>query len=343
MAHKNLLRDFKRPKNIIFEHDEVNPYYGRFVAAPFERGFGTTIANSLRRTLLSSIQGYAITAMRVEYVNSEGKNTLLSNEFESINGVFEDTVLVVQNLKMVRMKLLDEIENRTIFIEKKGEGVITAGDLEVDANIQVFNPEQHIATLNEDASIFLELQIDLGRGYVPAERNIEYIQTIGTVPIDAIFSPIKKVNFHIENTRVGQRTDYDKFILEVWTDGTIAPDDAVADAAKILKDHFTCFINFEEEEEPEEEKEDPEEERMRALLSTAIEELELSVRSSNCLRVAGIKSVGDLVIKTEEEVSKIKNLGKKSITEIQQKLSSLSLNFGMKNIAHLTSKSKLNI
>ncbi len=340
MAHKNLLRDFKRPKNIIFEHEEVSPFYGRFVAAPFERGFGVTIANSIRRTLLSSIQGYAITAMRVEYINEEGKNSLLSNEFESIHGVLEDTVQVVQNLKKVRLKLLDDTESRAIFVKKSGEGPFKAGDIGIDANIQVLNPDQHIATLNEDASLFIELQIDLGRGYVAAERNLAYIESIGTVPIDAIFSPIQRVNFRIEDTRVGQRTDYDKFVLEVWTDGTITPDDAVADASKILKEHFTCFINFEEEEEVEEETEDPEEERIKAVLKTAIEELELSVRSSNCLRVAGIKCIGDLVIKNEDDISKIKNLGKKSITEIQTKLSSLGLSFGMKNLAHLT-KSKI--
>ena len=340
MAHKNLLRDFKRPKNILFEHEEVDQNYGRFVAAPFERGFGITIANSIRRTLLSSIQGYAITALRVEYVNEEGKNALLSNEFESIHGVVEDTIQIVQNLKNVHLKLLDDSENKTVFIEKKGEGAFTSKDLETDSNVQVLNPDFLIATLNEDASLFIELQVDLGRGYVAAERNLEYIQTIGTVPIDAMFSPVQRVNFKVENTRVGQRTDYDKFILEVWTDGTITPDDAVADAAKILKEHFTCFINFEEEEEIEEEVEDPEEERIRTLLKTAIEELELSVRSSNCLRVAGIKCIGDLAIKSEEEISKIKNLGKKSITEIQNKLVSLGLNFGMKNLIHLT-KSKI--
>ncbi|MDH4127707.1 MAG: DNA-directed RNA polymerase subunit alpha [Spirochaetota bacterium] len=340
MAHKNLLRDFKRPKNIIFEHEEVNPFYGRFIAAPFERGFGVTIANSLRRTLLSSIQGYAITAIRVEYINKEGKNSLLTNEFESIYGVYEDTVQLIQNLKLLRIKLLDDSENRTIFVEKKGEGILTAGDLEIDANVMVFNPELKIASLNEDASLFIEFQINLGRGYIAAERNLEYIQTIGTIPIDAIFTPIQKVNYRIENTRVGQRTDYDKFVLELWTDGSIRPDDAVADAAKILKEHFTCFINFEEEEEHEEEMEDPEEERMRTLLKTAIEELELSVRSSNCLRVAGVKTIGDLVIKNEEEISKIKNLGKKSITEIQHKLNSLNLAFGMKSLSHLT-KSKV--
>ncbi len=341
MAHKNLLKDFKRPKNIIFEHDEINNKYGKFYASPFERGFGITIANSLRRTLLSSIQGYAITALRVEYTNSEGKSSSLSNEFESIHGVLEDTVEFIQNLKQVRLKFLDEEETKTIFLNKKGESIFKAGDIEsVDANVKVLNPDLHIASLNEDSSLFMEIQIDQGRGYIAAERNIEFIETIGTIPIDAIFSPVQKVNFKIENTRVGQRTDYDKIILEVWTDGTITPDDAVADAAKILKEHFTCFINFEEEEEIEEEIENPEEERLKALLRTPIEELELSVRSSNCLRVAGIKTIGDLVIRSEDEVSKIKNLGKKSIHEILHKLTTLNLSFGQKNLAHLA-KSKI--
>lgn len=340
MAHKNLLKDFKRPKNIIFEHEEVNPFYGRFTAAPFERGFGVTIVNSLRRALLSSIPGYAVTAMRVEYIDGEGKNSLLTNEFQSIHGVYEDTVHIIQNLKQVRLQLLDDVENRTIFIEKKGEGAFTAGDLEVDANVKILNPDLFIAQLNEDASLFIEFQIDLGRGYVAAERNLDYIQTIGTIPIDAIFTPIQKVNIKIENTRVGQRTDYDKFILEVWTDGTINPDDAVADAAKILKDHFTCFINFEEEDPPEEVEKNEEEEELKIILNTAVEELELSVRSSNCLRVAGVKTIGDLVLKSEEEIGKVKNLGKKSITEIQAKLADRNLSFGMKHLAHL-SKSKI--
>jgi len=330
VARKNLLKDFKRPKGIQFEHDEVNPFYGRFIAAPFERGYGVTIANSLRRTLLSSIQGYAITAIRLEYVNSEGRQELLSSEFESIYGIFEDTLDIIQNLKLVRLKLFHDLDSKTVMIEKKGEGIITAKDLQVSPDMEVLNPDQHICTLNEDADIIMELQIDFGRGYVPAEANAEYIETIGTIPIDAIFSPVTKVNYKIENFRVGQRTDYDKIILEIWTDGTIQPDDSLANAAKILKEYFNTFINFEEEEEEEVEEVDEDAERMKALMETTIEELELSVRSSNCLRVAGIKSIGDLVQKKEEDIEKIKNLGKKSINEIIQRLNALDLHLGMK-------------
>lgn len=339
MAYRNLLKDFKRPKGITFEIDENNPFYGKFTAAPFERGYGVTIANSLRRTLLSSIQGYAITAMRMEYINADGKQELLTNEFESIYGVLEETLHIIQNFKRVRLKLLDDSENRTIIIEKKGEAAITAADLQVDPNIEVLNPDQHIMTLNEDADIFMELQISFGRGYVPAENNAEYIETIGTIPIDAIFSPITKVNYKIENYRVGQRTDYEKVILEVWTDGSIKPDDAVAQAAKILKEYFSNFINFEEEEEEEIEEIDEEAERYRALFDTTIEELELSVRSSNCLRVAGIRTIGDLIQKNEEDLEKIKNLGKKSINEIISRLKTLNLRLGMKEVA-LMQKSK---
>ncbi len=342
MPHKNLLKDFKRPKNISFEHSELNPFYGKFTAAPFERGYGVTIANSLRRTLLSSIQGYAITAIRIEYVDSSGTQKLLSNEFESITGLYEDTVHFIQNLKKVRLKLLNEVENRTIYIEKKGDAELTAKDLVVDTNIEVYNPDQYLCKLNEDAEIFLELQIDLGRGYVPAERNKEFIDVIGTIPIDAIFSPINKVNYLIENFRVGQRTDYDKVILEVWTDGTIKPDDAVASAAKILKDYFGNFINFEEDIVEEVQEEDPEEEKMKQLLKTTIEDLELSVRSSNCLRVSGIKTVGDLVQKTEDELEKIKNLGKKSIIEIISRLNTLGLSLGMRDMTYFSKmKSKM--
>lgn len=335
MARKNLLRDFKRPKTVLLEPEQQDSNYGKFVASPFERGFGTTIANSLRRTLLTSIQGYAITAMRVEYLDKERKNTRLSNEFESITGVYEETSLVVQNLKKVRSRLLDDEESRTIVIEKKGEGTFTAKDLEVDSNIQVLNPELVIANLNEEASLLIELQIDMGRGYISAERNLEHIQTIDTIPIDAIFSPIQRVLFSVGNTRIGQRTDYDKITLEVFTDGSISPQDAIAEASKILKEHYSCFINFEDEETIEEEVEDPEEEKMRTLLNTVIEELELSVRSSNCLRVAGIRTIGDLVTRSEEDISRIKNLGKKSINEIKEKLQNLGLDFGMKNLLYL--------
>jgi DNA-directed RNA polymerase subunit alpha len=321
MPQKNLLlKDFKLPRTIVFEHDEVNDNYGRFIVAPFERGYGTTVANSLRRTLLSSIQGYAITALRVEYMNSEKKQAVLTNEFESIYGMYEETLDFIQNLKQVRLKLLNDTENRTIMIEKKGDYILKAKDLEIDNNIKVYNPELYLATLNEDCEIILEMQIDFGRGYVPMERNIEYVKVIGTIPIDAIFSPILKVSYDIENYRVGQRTDYDKIILEVWTDGTIRPDDAVSNAARILREYLSFFINFEEKEEEELPVKTQETREQEELDNKPIEELELSVRSSNCLRAANINTLGELREKSLEDLEKIKNLGKKSLNEIEEKL-----------------------
>ncbi len=340
MARKNLLKGFKRPKGITFEHSEVTPNYGKFTAYPFERGYGTTIGNTLRRILLSSIQGYAITAVRITSYDSEGNPHMISSEYEAIPGVKEDTPDLINSLKQVRVKLKDDLEEKVIVIEKKGQGEFLAGDLEADGGIEVLNKDVHIATLMEDANVEFELQIDLGRGYVPAERNEKYIEIIGTIPIDSIFSPIAKVKFAVENARVGQRTDYDKLILELWTDGTISPDDALAEAAKIAKDHFTIFINFDEEEAVEEEEVDEEEERIKALLNTPVEELELSVRSSNCLRNANIKTIGDLTRKTEDEIAKTRNFGKKSLQEIKEKLKERGLSLGMTDYSVLKKKKK---
>ena len=239
MAHKNLLKNFKRPKNPTFEIDQMDPNYGRFIAAPFERGFGTTIANSLRRCLLSSIPGYAITAIKIDYVDKDGATKSLVHEFENIFGVLEDTTDLIQNLKRVRMHLTDDSDKRVIFIEKKGKGFFTAGDFEVDSNIVIVNKDLHIAELNDDASFTIEIEIEHGRGYLPAEQSRNHVEVIGTIPIDAIFCPIVKVRYDIENFRVGQRTDYEKMILEVWTDGTISPDDAVADSAR----RFFSLVN----------------------------------------------------------------------------------------------------
>ena len=329
---KLLLKDFRKPRGINFEVDKQNPFYGRFTAAPFEHGFGVTIGNSLRRALLTSIPGYAITAVRLEYINSLGKQELLSQEFESIYGMYEDTVEFIQNLKRVRLRLLNELENRTIFIEKKGEGIFLAKELAVDDNVEVLNPELHLARFNEDAEIYLEVQVSHGRGYVPSERNLENVENVGTLTIDALFSPVKKVSYHVEKYRVGQRTDYDKVVLELWTDGTTTPDDALASAAKLLKDYFAYFVNFEEGEEIPEEIEDEEDRKKRELFEKTIEELELSVRSANCLRVANIRMVGELVQKSPDELEKIKNLGKRSIEEIQGRLESLGLCLGMKDV-----------
>ncbi len=326
--NKLLFKDFKMPsKTKVFEIDECDSNHGRFILAPFERGYGVTIANSLRRTLLSSIQGYAITAMRVEYTpkGKESQIVQLTNEFEPIEGMLEDTLHFIQNLKKVRLKVMDESPNATISLEKKGtkggDYILRAKDLEVNSNIKVFNPELYLATLNEDCDIAIELQIDHGRGYVPSEKNIEYTNTIGVVAVDAIFSPILKVNFEVESYRVIQRTDYEKITLEVWTDGTIRPDDAVSNAARILREYYGYFINVEIEEDEEEEPPQVQEKKEKEESdSKSIEDLHLSVRSSNCLKAANINTLGELKEKTADELGKIKNLGKKSLDEIKEKL-----------------------
>ena len=329
MARKNLLKGFKRPKGITFEHSEVNPFYGKFVAYPFERGYGTTIGNTLRRILLSSIQGYAVSATRITSYDSEGTAHVLSSEYESIPEVVEDTPDILNRLKQLQLSLSDDSDQKTVVVEAKGKGVVTGADLEVESGVVVKNKDLVIMTLMPNANVELEIQIDLGRGYVPAELNEKYIEVIGTIPVDAIFSPIQRVRYEVENTRVGQRTDYDKLMLEVWTDGTLRPEDALAEAAKIAKDHFTIFINFDEDAVIGDDDVDEEEERIRQLLETPVEELELSVRSSNCLKNANIRSIGDLTARTEEDIAKTRNFGKKSLQEIKEKLNEWNLSLGM--------------
>jgi DNA-directed RNA polymerase subunit alpha len=331
MLRKNLLKGFKRPKGITFEHSEVEPRYGRFIAYPFERGYGVTIGNTLRRILLSSIQGCAITAVKITAYKDDGSPHLIASEFEAIPNVVEDTPDFISNLKQVQVKLTGDLEEKTILLELKGGRTLHAKDLAVDNDLEIGNPDFAICTLMDKANLELEVQVNLGRGYVPAERNERYIEVIGTIPVDALFSPVRKVKYAIENTRVGQRTDYDKLVLEIWTDGTITPDDALAEAAKIAKDHFTIFINFDEAEAGGDEESDEDEERLRALLDTPVEELELSVRSSNCLRNANIRTIGDLTRKSEDEITKTRNFGKKSLQEIRDKLQSRGLDLGMKD------------
>ena len=335
MARKNLLKGFKKPKGITFEHSEVTPNYGKFVAQPFERGYGHTIGNTLRRILLSSIQGYAVSALRITSYDGEGNAHVLSSEYESIPAVVEDTPDVINNLKQVQIALDDDAEQKTLLVELKGPGEITAKALEVDASVRVVNKDQHLLTVMEDGHLEIEIQIDLGRGYTPAELNEKYIEVIGTIAIDAIFSPIRRVKYAVENTRVGQRTDYDKLVFELWTDGTIRPEDALAEAAKIAKDHFTVFINFDEDEILGDDDIDEEEERIKKLLETPVEELELSVRSSNCLKNANIRSIGDLTSRTEEDIAKTRNFGKKSLQEIKEKLSEWNLSLGMTDYSQL--------
>ena len=335
MARKNLLKGFKRPKGITFEHSEVNPSYGKFIAYPFERGYGTTVGNTLRRVLLSSIQGYAVTAVRITTYDTEGTAHVLSSEYESIPNVVEDTPDILNRLKQLEIELPEDAEQKTLVIEAKGKSVVTGAKLEVDDSIKIKNKDLEIMTLMADANVEIEMQIDLGRGYVPAEMNEKYIEVIGTIPIDAIFSPIRRVKYDVQNTRVGQRTDYDKLIFEVWTDGTVKPEDALAEAAKLAKDHFTIFVNFDEDNIVGDDDVDEEEERIRQLLETPVEELELSVRSSNCLKNANIRSIGDLTARTEEDIAKTRNFGKKSLQEIKEKLNEWNLSLGMTDYSQL--------
>ncbi len=318
MSKKELLfKDFKLPyNNVKFVPDEINENYGRFIGAPFERGYGITIANSLKKTLLTSIQGYAITAIRLSYLNKNKNSIILTNEFDKVYGMKDEPNDFVQNLKQVKIKLLDNVDNYIIKIEKKGDNLLRAKDLEVDSNIKILNPDLYLAKLNSDCELSLELQVDKGTGYVPMERHPDNAKEKNTILIDAIFTPVLNVKYDIENYRVGQRTDYDKIILEVLTDGTIKPDEVVTSAAKILRDYFSYFINFEEKEEEIVQINTKKQKEHNELDDKPIEDLQLSVRSSNCLRAANINTLGELKNKSIDELEKIKNLGKKSLNEI---------------------------
>jgi DNA-directed RNA polymerase subunit alpha len=343
MARKNLLKGFKRPKGITYEQSESGLSYGKFVAYPFEPGYGTTIGNTLRRILLSSIQGYAITAVRIIRYDEEGSQHIISSEFETIPGVVEDTIEVLNNLKQLRVKLQNDQEQAIFLYEIRGQEEIRGSFLAQNRSLEVLNPELKIATVSSDLKMDLEIQVDLGRGYVPSEVNEKYIEIIGTIPMDAIFTPVIKVRFSVEPTRVGQRSDYDKLILEIWTDGTTRPEDALGEAAKIAKDHFSIFINFDENEAAGDEQSDEIEERVRQILNTPVEELELSVRSSNCLKNANIKTIGDLTRKTEDEITKTRNFGKKSLLEIKTKLAEWNLGLGMTDYTPLRNYLKLSM
>jgi DNA-directed RNA polymerase subunit alpha len=329
MARKNLLKGFKRPKGITFEHGELKPNYGRFTAAPFEPGFGTTVGNTLRRVLLSSIQGYAITAVKITSYDAGGNAHTVSSEFETIPNIMEDTLEVINHLKQMRLRLPGDMEQNVLLYEWSGKREIKSDDFEKEGQVEVLSRSQHVMTLMDNARLELELQIDLGRGYVPSEVNDRYVDVIGTIPLDAIFSPVKKVKYAVEPTRVGQRSDYDKLVLELWTDGTIRPDDALAEAAKIAKDHFSVFINFDENGLGSDLEDDPDDDRIRQILNIPVEELELSVRSSNCLKNANIKTIGELTRKTEDDIAKTRNFGKKSLQEIKEKLKEWNLGLGI--------------
>jgi len=315
-----------KPKKLDIEEDSLTGTYGKFYAEPLERGFGITLGNALRRVLLSSIQGAAITTVRID-------GSL--HEFSVIPGIKEDVTEIILNLKQVIFKL-HAPGPKTVRIQTVGGKVVTAADIISDADVEVVNPDCHIATLDEETSFQAEITVKVSKGYAPADRNVEEDMPIGTIPVDSVYSPVKKVNYTVTNARVGQITDYDRLTLEVWTNGTIKPDDAVALAAKIIKDQLNIFINFEEppedtlDDEDDEEKITREKERLREKLWKGVDELELSVRSHNCLKNADIRYIWELVQRTEQEILQTKNFGRKSLNEIKDVLATLGLHLGMK-------------
>ncbi|MCG8590856.1 MAG: DNA-directed RNA polymerase subunit alpha [Proteobacteria bacterium] len=312
-------RELIRPRRLEIEEDSATPHYGRFVCEPLERGFGTTLGNALRRVLLSSLQGAAITSVRVNGV---------LHEFSTIPGVLEDVSDIILNLKEVRLRLNAD-GPKLLRIQKQGAGIVVAGDLvSDDQTVEVLNPEHKLCTLGEEADFELEATVGSGKGYYLAERNKTEEMPIGTVPIDSVFSPIQRVNYTVTPARVGRDTTFDRLDLEVWTDGTVEPVDAVAFAAKILKEQLTIFINFDEPvEAPVQQIEEPE--PLNPNLFRSVDELELSVRSANCLQNANIRFIGELVQRTEAEMLKTKNFGRKSLNEIKEVLASMGLSLGM--------------
>lgn len=289
--------------------------YGKFVVEPLERGYGTTLGNSLRRVLLSSLPGAAVTSVKIDGV---------LHEFSTIPGVREDTTDIILNLKGLAIKMYRD-EPQVLRIEAKGEGEVKARDIIAGADVEILNPDLHIATLEEDGRLFMEMTVEKGRGYVPAERNKKGDQIIGVIPVDSLFSPVHKVNYTVENTRVGQQTDYDRLILEVWTNGTLSPEEAISYSAKILNDYLRLFVELTDKIDEVETVVQTQEDELSRILEMPIEELELSVRSYNCLKRAGINTVGDLTQRTEEDMIKVRNLGKKSLEEVDQKLAELGL------------------
>ncbi len=313
-------RDLIRPKGISLDPEGANEFYGKFVCEPLERGFGITIGNSLRRVLLSSLQGAAITAVRIEGA---------LHEFTTVPDVVEDVSDIILNLKEVVFKAA-QAKTYTVRVDKEGPGPVYAKDIQLVEGLEVLNPDHLIAILDKKGPLSMELTVNVGRGYVPAERNKTPTMPIGTIPCDALFSPIRKVNYIIQNARVGQVTDYDKLTLEVWTNGSVKPADAVAFAAKILKEQLSIWINFEETEETSYQSAGGDEEPLNENLFRSVEELELSVRSANCLQNANITLIGELVQKTEQDMLKTKNFGRKSLKEIKEILATMGLSLGMK-------------
>jgi len=310
-----------KPKRLEFDKKNKSEYYGKLSAGPFERGYGVTIGNSLRRMLLSSIEGAAIVAVKFEGI---------FHEFSSIPGVVEDVTEIILNLKQVNLQLNGEESYKRIYIKASKPGTICAKDITADPDVVVLNPDLPIFTIDQNGEVEMEMIVRKGRGYVPADKHNIENESVQMIPLDSSFSPIEKITFHVENTRVGQSTDYDSLVMELWTNGGITPEDAVAHAAKIVKDHMQIFINFDEEPEPVQPQVDEKKQKMLANMAKCVEELELSVRSYNCLKNANIQTIAELVQKTDGEMLKTRNFGRKSLNEIKEILEDMGLHLGMK-------------
>ena len=315
-----MFKGFQKPKRLVANTETLTERYGMFTAQPFQRGFGTTIGNGLRRVLLSSIEGAAITAVRIEGVE---------HEFSPIPGVVEDATDIILNLKQIPFKIMGE-GVKTVRLSADQAGEVFSGQIQTDQDVEVLDRNVHIATIGEGGKLNIEMRLKSGRGYVSADKNFDEDLALGYIPIDSVHSPVRKVNFAVEAARLGQMTDYDKLTLEVWTNGAVSPQDAIGYAAKLLKDHMAIFINFEELPEAAEETTEHSLDKMGEQLNRSVEELELSVRSYNCLKNANIQTIGELVQKTEAEMLRTKNFGRKSLNEIKEILSSMGLSLGMK-------------
>ncbi len=319
-----MFKGFQKPKRLVANTETLTERYGMFTAQPFQRGFGTTIGNSLRRVLLSSIEGAAITAVRIEGVE---------HEFSPIPGVVEDATDIILNLKQIPFKLMGE-GIKTVRLVSDRAGEVLSGQIQTDQDVEVLDRNLHLATVSEGGKLAVEMRLKTGRGYVSADKNFDEDLALGYIPIDSVHSPVRKVNFNVEAARLGQMTDYDKLTLEVWTNGAISPQDAIGYAAKLLKDHMSIFINFEEVPESAEEVSERGIDKMSEQLNRSVEELELSVRSYNCLKNANIQSIGELVQKSEAEMLRTKNFGRKSLNEIKEILAGMGLSLGMRMDAH---------
>ena len=313
-------KGFQKPKRLVMDSETATENYALFSAQPFERGFGTTIGNALRRVLLSSIEGAAVTAVKIEDV---------LHEFSSIPGLVEDATDIILNLKQIPIKLYSE-DSVTMYVNSNKSGVLTSADIEHGTEIEILDKDVYIATVSEGGSLSLEMRVKNGRGYVSADRNFDEDLGIGYIPVDSVHSPVNKVNHYVEAARLGQVTDYDKLTIELWTNASITPLDALGLAAKLVKDHMQIFIQFEEKDEPEEEADEVQHDAVMEHLTKSVDELELSVRSYNCLKNASIRTIGELVQRSEAEMLKTKNFGRKSLNEIKEILSSMNLGLGMK-------------